>query len=311
MASSAKDADNGMLMEEIDLKVRHRYERSWITGQRIALLVLIAVGVVLVIVGIVLLALASSADKKCSNEGLNNGEGSGPTSSPSYKTSKRCEFSAEARRIGLDEFVKKVKDTYYTLHPFTVPFHPDIDDLSLLERVERVKSEYVAYDPTPSVIKNRTDISWALLKEIMSKEVNMNALKPRERKSLAQVKHYLQHMFGQPYDVNYYAGDWMMGPNLFCWQPICYHGYDFYNGMIYHKPFIANDVEHIRKKLETHKLGILRYIENMKMGITKGMVRSVEECVAGVNSVKRRYLNVSLYNETGMRVRIHLEEFAC
>lgn len=307
MASGPKDADNGMLMEEVDLKIRHKYERSWITGERIALLGLIAVGVVLVIVGIVLLAMASSAAKKCSNGELNNGEGSGPTSSPSYKTFKRCEFSAEAKRIGLDEFINRVKETYYTLHPFSVPFHPDIHDS--LESFERVKREYVAYDPTPSVIKNRTDISWALLKEIKSKEVNMNALKPRERKSLAQVKHYLQHMFGQPYDVNYYAGDWMMGPNLFCWQPICYHGYDFYNGMIYHKPFNANDVEHIRKKLETHKVGILQYIENMKMGIRKGMVRSVEECIAGVDSVKRRYLNVSLYNETGKG--FYLEEFAC
>ena len=298
MDSKAKDSDV-MLMEEVDLKIRHKYERSWITGERIALFGFILVGVVLVIVGIVLLAMASSAANKCSSGESNNGGEGDSTSSPSYKTSQRCLFSAEAKRIGLDEFVNRVKETYFTLHPFSVPFHPDIQDP--LERVEQVRSEYVAYDPTPSVIKKRTDISWALLKEIKSKEVNMNALKPRERKSLAQVKHYLQHMFGQPYDVNYYAGDWMMGPNLFCWQPICYHGYDFYNGMIYHIPYNANDVEHIRKKLETHKAGILQYIENMKMGIRKGMVRSVEECRAGVDSVKRKYLNVSLYNETGKR----------
>lgn len=293
MAPGAKGADDGMLMEEVDLKVRYKYERSWITGERIALMALILVGIVLVIVGIVLLAMASST--KCSgNEKPTGGQS---TSSPSHQTSKRCEFSAEAGRIGLDEFINRVKETYFNTHPFSVPFHPDI--VYSLESIERVKREYVAYDPTPSVIKNRTDISWALLKEISSKGVNMNALKPRERKSLTQVKHYLKHIFGQPYDVNYYAGDWMMGPNLFCWQPICYHGYDFYNGMIYHKPFNAADVKLIKAKLETHKAGILQYIENMKMGIRKGMVRSVEECVAGADSVKRKYLNVSLYNETG------------
>ena len=85
--------------------------------------------------------------------------------------------------------------------------------------------EYVAYDPSPEAIKTRTDAALALLKEIRDKVINTDALKPRERKALAQVKHYLQHVFGQPYDVNYYAGDWMMGPNLFCWQPICVHGY--------------------------------------------------------------------------------------
>ncbi|KAJ7385378.1 hypothetical protein OS493_016459 [Desmophyllum pertusum] len=246
MASGRKEE---MLMEEVDLKVRYKYERSWITGEKIAVLGLIAVGVVLIIIGIVLLAMATSKSNNCAVD-----SGIDSTSAPSHQTSERCEFSAEAKRIGLDQFVKK----------------------------------------------NRTDISRALFNEISYKKVNSDALKPRERKTLAQVEHYLKQMFGQPYDVNYYAGDWMMGPNLFCWQPICYHGYDFYNGIIYHRPYTAEDVELIRTKLETHKKGILQYIDNMKMGIRKGMVRNVESCVAGTHSVKRKYLNVSLYNETGI-----------
>ena len=150
------------------------------------------------------------------------------------------------------------------------------------------------------MIKNRTDTALALLKEISDKNINTNRLKPRERKALAQVKHYLQHMFGQPYDVNYYAGDWMMGPNLFCWQEICAHGYGVYNGIgRYHKPYNASDVKLIESKLKTHKAGFLQYIENMKMGVRRGMIRSTEECLAGLNSIKRRYLNTSRYNETG------------
>lgn len=290
MASGRKEE---MLMEEVDLKVRYKYERSWITGEKIAVLGLIAVGVVLIIIGIVLLAMATSKSNNCAVD-----SGIDSTSAPSHQTSERCEFSAEAKRIGLDQFVKKVKATYYKLHPFSVPFDPDVENS--LKGIEIIKREFVAYDPTPSVIKNRTDISRALFNEISYKKVNSDALKPRERKTLAQVEHYLKQMFGQPYDVNYYAGDWMMGPNLFCWQPICYHGYDFYNGIIYHRPYTAEDVELIRTKLETHKKGILQYIDNMKMGIRKGMVRNVESCVAGTHSVKRKYLNVSLYNETGM-----------
>lgn len=275
---------------------------------------LLVVAVIILIVGIVLIAVAAS-DKKSEGKltGSSSKQGVGeegttaapptttkspPTtkSSPTTKTPRapnRCDFSEEAQRVGLAEFLSRVKATYYKLHPYDVYWDPDVTDAT-------VKAEYVAYDPTPAVIKSRTDTAWALLKEINGKAVNTNALKPRERKALAQVKHYLQHIFGQPYDVNYYAGDWMMGPNLFCWQEICYHGYGIHNGIgLYHKPNKTDDVVLIEKKLQTHKEGILQYIENMKMGVLKGMIRSKEECEAGINAIKRRYLNVSLHNATG------------
>ena len=196
----------------------------------------------------------------------------------------------------LGEFLSRVKATYYKLHPYDVHWNPDATP-------SEIRQEFVAYDPTPSVIKNRTDTALELLKEISDKKIIADALQPRERKALAQVKHYLQHIFGQPYDVNYYAGDWMLGPNLFCWQEICYHGYAVHNGIgLHHKPYHASDVELIEKKLKTHKAGILQYIENMKMGVRKGMVRSIEECEAGINTIKRQYLNVSRYNATGKEI---------
>ena len=296
MAAGEKESGekDGMLMEEPNREVKYKYGASCVTGERIAVFGLIGVGIILIIIGIVLLVLASSKASKCATD-----EGEEGTGAPTRQTSQRCEYSSEAKRVGLDKFMKRVRETYYELHPFNIPYHPEVDSHTL-ESFERVKREYVAYDPTPSVIKARTDRSLTLLREINDKDVNLDALKPRERKSVAQVKHYLQHVFGQPYDVNYYAGDWMMGPNLFCWQPICYHGYDLYNSIgLYFKPYNLSDVRLIKTKLETHKAGILQYIENMKMGIRRGMVRSVEECVAGTDSIKRKYLNVSLYNETG------------
>ena len=195
--------------------------------------------------------------------------------------------------MGLREFLDRVKATYFKLHPYDVYLDPDVTK-------DRIKTDFVGYDPTPSMIKNRTDTALGLLSEINGKKINTNSLKPREGKALAQVKHYLKHVFGQPYDVNYYAGDWMMGPNLFCWQEICNLGYAVYNGLgLYHKPYNASDVRLIERKLKTHKAGILQYIENMKTGVLKGMIRSVEECEAGINTIKRQYLNISLYNSTG------------
>ena len=261
------------------------------------------------LVAIIAIAIAISLasllkERQCANSGSagtqrRNGEKpmisitttcSRPTRAP---TETRCAFSEEAKRIELHEFLSRVKNTYYKLHPYDVYYDPDVT-------ISRIKEEYVAYDPTPSVIKKRTDAALDLLKEISSKSIDTDKLKPRERKSLAQVKHYLQHVFGQPYDVNYYAGDWMLGPNLFCWQEICSHGYGIHNGVgLHHQPHNLSDVNLIETKLKTHKEGILQYIENMKMGVKSGMVRSVEECKAGLNAIREKYLGISLLNETG------------
>ena len=287
--------------------------------ERMITMAIFGIGVILFIVGIVLIAVAT-ADKNETEKSAGNastdkqGQTEETTAPPTEATiatttttktplttttqapSGQCDFSEEAQRVELGEFLSRVKATYYKLHPYEVYWNPDAT-------LSEIRQEFVAYDPTPSVIKNRTDTALELLKEISDTKIIADALQPRERKALAQVKHYLQHIFGQPYDVNYYAGDWMLGPNLFCWQEICYHGYAVHNGIgLHHKPYNASDVELIEKKLKTHKAGILQYIENMKMGVRKGMVRSIEECEAGINTIKRQYLNVSRYNATGKEI---------
>ena len=271
--------------------------------ERMITMAIFCIGVILFIVGIVLIAVAT-ADKNETEETtappteatIATTTTKTPLTTTTQAPSGQCDFSEEAQRVELGEFLSRVKATYYKLHPYEVYWNPDATP-------SEIRQEFVAYDPTPSVIKIRTDTALELLKEISDTKIIADALQPRERKALAQVKHYLQHIFGQPYDVNYYAGDWMLGPNLFCWQEICYHGYAVHNGIgLHHKPYNASDVELIEKKLKTHKAGILQYIENMKMGVRKGMVRSIEECEAGINTIKRQYLNVSRYNATGKEI---------
>ncbi|KAL9986419.1 hypothetical protein ACROYT_G000566 [Oculina patagonica] len=273
---------------------------SKLSKERIVTLVVLAVAVIILIVGVVLIAVAAgdkkTAEKESGSISKQDGDEKTTTLTPTATTgpSSRCDFSEEAKRVGLDGFLNRVKETYYTLHPYEVHLDPDAS-------TESIKVEYAAYDPTPSVIKNRTDISLALFKEINETRINTNALKHRERKALAKVKHFLQHVFGQPYDVNYYAGDWMLGPNNRCLQEICNHGNAVSKGLgRHHKPYSVADVELIGTKLKTHKAGILQYIDNMKMGVRKGMVRTVEECEAGSLAINRRYLNVFLYGSTGV-----------
>lgn len=266
------------------------FGRQGPSRERIITIMILAVATIIFIVGIALIAVAAKEKGK--------GDGTSGTNAaaaaPSDKSAK-CDYSEEAKRVGLGEFLDKVKSSYYKLHPYAVYDDPDVTP-------ERIKKEYVAYDPTPSLIKIRTDTSLNLLKEINKKDINKAALKPREKKVVAQVKHYLQHVFGQPFDVNYYAGDWMMGPNKRCWQEICNIGRAVQNGLgRYFKPNDASDVELIETKLRTFNAGILQYIENMKMGIRKGMVRSKEACEVGFKALRSKYMKVYLNNETGMR----------
>ena len=102
---------------------------------------------------------------------------SGPTSTETPGPSGRCDFSEEAKGVGLGEFLNRVKASYYKLYPYDVYWDPDVT-------TDRTRVKYVTYDPSPSAIKNQTDTALALLKEISHKKLNTEALKPRERKAL-------------------------------------------------------------------------------------------------------------------------------
>ncbi|XP_048584062.1 uncharacterized protein LOC125563171 [Nematostella vectensis] len=236
------------------------------------------VALVVLIVGIVLIVKSSNANN-CTEKGK-------------VIESPFCELSEEGKRIGLEEFIKRVQKTYYNLHPFNVIFDPDVN-------LNRLRVEYSAFDITPRLIKQRTDASWELLDELNNKSIRSEELKPRERKAIQQLKHYLKHVFGTVYDSNFYSGEWMLGPDLFCYRHICYLGYSLYGVLMNLKPKSLEDMEIILQKLKTHEAAVEHYIENMKMGVRKGMVRSVGQCEAGINSIKRRYLKISKYNESG------------
>ena len=81
----------------------------------------------------------------------------------------QCKYSDEAKRIGLNSFLIKVKDTFYKLHPENTAWHPEAD-------TDKIRKEYRAYDPTPAKIKERTDKAMLLLEEINKKVRYMIAL---------------------------------------------------------------------------------------------------------------------------------------
>ena len=265
-----------MMAEE---KVTFGGNKSALSKGRILLIVLAVIAIIVLIVGIVLIVLASKKGECPGNTG-------GQTSSTF------CEYSKEAKRIGLDDIISRAKKSYYENHPFQLPNDPNVTR-------DQIKEKYTAYNPTPEYIKQVTDAAWNLLKEVNQTEVDYNKLKPRERKALSQLKHYLKTVFGQPFDMNYYAGDWMMGVTFYCKQPICNVGKHLHDMLKSLKPENLEDVTLLETKLKTHKEGILRYMENLKMGKLHGMVYSQEACISGRNALKRKYLNIATKNETG------------
>ena len=253
--------------------------KSIYSKERIGLIILAVIAVIVLIAGIVLMALAGTK-KDC--EGQEN-----------KATLSFCEYSEEAKRIDLDGILSRAKKTYYEKLPFKLPEDPDATR-------EDIKKKYSAYNPTPEYIKDVTDAAWGLLQQLNQTKMDSNKLKPRERKAISQLKHYLKTVFGHPFDMNFYAGDWMMGPAFHCSeQPICNIGKDLQGMLENLKPENLEDVALIESKLKVHKEGILRYMENLKIGKIHGMVYSQEACVAGRNALKRKYPNIALKNETG------------
>ena len=210
--------------------------------------------------------------------------------------SDRCSYSDEAIRGGLDTFLGKVQDSYYRLHPNRIAYKPRVSP-------SEIREKYRSYDPSPSNIKLITDEAWALLDEINKTHFEVHKLKPRERKALAQVKHYLQHVFGTPYDVNYYAGDFLMGPNLWCWQPLCDTPTEIEKSLNHFKPNSTKDLENLLSKLAEIKETFAQYKKNIEYGVLVGMVRSVEECNAGINGLTSSFRNISI---KGAKGKVHM-----
>ena len=277
-----KPTETSQMMAEESVKIQGK--KAAFSKSRIVLIVLAVIAIIILIVGIVLIALAAKK-KDCDEK-----DDKHPGSTDEQTSSTFCEYSEEAKRIGLNDIILRVKKSYYDNHPFQLPNDPDATR-------DEIKKKYTAYNPTPEYIKQVTDAAWELLKEVNKIKVDYDKLKPREGKALSQLKHYLKTVFGQPFDMNYYTGQWMTKPSYP--SQILSVGKHLHDMLKRLRPENTDDVTVIENKLNSHKTGILRYIENLKMGKLHGMVYSQEACIASRNMMKRIYFNIALKNETG------------
>jgi hypothetical protein len=203
-----------------------------------------------------------------------------------------CSHSEESKRVGLQSLLKKTQDAYFELHPEK---YYTKDVLS----VEDLKRKYKAYDPSPEKIKFRTDTARKLYEEIENTRINLDGLTQREIKALSQLKFFLKFVFATPYGGDYYTGDWMMGPDYFCYSPICGIRYEIENNLRHFKPSNVAEMEEFHEKLKEVNQTFFRYIDNLKLGIQAGMVGTQEGCNAGLQALIPSFENVYRKGEQG------------
>lgn len=206
-----------------------------------------------------------------------------------------CGSSDEAKRIGLDSFLDELLRKYHELLPEKLGMKPGVTP-------EEIVKNYRPYDPRPSAIKNYTDEVRRLRDklEVIIGKANGSRLKLRENKAMYVAQQLLKHSFDWgPYERDYYAGDWMFEPNLYCWQPICNVLANLESVILNFKPENLAGVEAIEELFKKHNETISQYIENLKLGVATGMVRSVESCTAGIHAIKRNYYKVAVKNASG------------
>ncbi|XP_028411286.1 uncharacterized protein LOC114533865 [Dendronephthya gigantea] len=205
----------------------------------------------------------------------------------STSTLDLCGRSDEGERSGLIDLFANARRTYSKVSPFST-----LSVSRLTPREEFLK---------PSSIKNCTDSARSLYKQFKSLQINTHKLTPRELKSIAELEHFLNHNFAQP-GSDYYSGLWLLGPDIMCTDYMCRHfsGQVLSTGAMHFRPKTVEDILEVRNALAFYNRTIRQYIENIRYGARSGMVRSVEACLAGLDAIKERFINIAHRNATGI-----------
>lgn len=235
-------------------------------------------------VGIALIAEAKRSRSDCD-----------PTTA---KQSAGCEYSAEAKRVGLGDFLQKAQNKYYELNPHKIASKPGVTP-------DEIKKKYRSYDPAPERIQFITDEAAKIANDIEKMPIDMDKLTLREKRGVAQLLHWAKHGFPfmVPYGYDYYVGDWMMGCDIFCWNPICMVPTEVGTLSANFKPSTVSEMETLKAKFKELNHTFVQFVENMKLGVAAGMVRTVVECKAGLDGLKDKYRDVAFNGPTGEKIK--------
>ena len=201
-----------------------------------------------------------------------------------YNETMKGDVVKNSDQMKLFGILNRVYDLFFEIYPNEAQSNVV---LSWPERFHAFKP----YDAHWETLKARTDHSRRMRKELADLNIDLSNLRPREKKAYAQLEHYLDHNFGIPYHEDYYAGDWMTGPNYGCWQSFCTLTKPLQ--VLFSKSgFIPRSVEDVKtmiEKLKMFRKSVFDYRDNMVLGVKSGFVRSVETCDSGYETYRALY----------------------
>ena len=206
-----------------------------------------------------------------------------------------CLASSEAKRSSFTDLLDKVEKLYY------YKLHPELIDLRRQATTEDIRKHFRPYDPSPDALKHRTDEAMKLRRRLNDLKFNTTLLKLREQKAFHVASEILlNNLLWAPYSQDYYSGDWLLGPNMFCWEPVC-QVFGHLNAVFSHfKPHNMTRLERLNELFEDYNRTFDRYIENWKLGVRIGYVRPFEACKAALHVVKNQaYRGITMNGESG------------
>lgn len=274
-----------MLYKEVGIARRRTRCESVVVGG------LITGGIACLIAGIVLMIQANTikTTQQCQSQKVARAINGG------------CGYSNEARSSGLERFLLEAQEKFYELLPHKIASKPGVTS-------NEIRQRYKSYDSTPTQIKFVTDEITKLTKRLENMNITEDKLAFREKRAKAQLSHWMRHMFpyGVPFAYDYYSGDWMMGPNIFCWSSICFLPMDIDSALPHFQPSSVGEMETLRNKLMEINQTFAQFVENMKSGVAAGMVRTVEECKAGLDGLRKAFRDVDVNGPAGKEINVYI-----
>ena len=70
------------------------------------------------------------------------------------------------------------------------------------------------------------------------------------------------------------------------------------------QPSSVSEMETLRNKLMEINQTFTQFVENMKLGVAAGMVRTVEECKAGLDGLRGAFRDVDVNGPVGKEIKI-------
>ena len=131
-------------------------------------------------------------------------------------------------------------------------------------KLNAVAKKFTPYLPTPEFLKQFADRTNELEKELSRMKVDKHKLKPKESQTLVEIQVFLNQFMVEVYDIDFYGGDWMLGPNIFCMGVICKLEHQVRRYLDYYQLRIEENILEVMKVFENYIDTFTQYKRNMQ-----------------------------------------------